>query len=77
VIVEEAINGFLEVGDGYEDAALETASGENGEKALDGVQPGRQGRREVLSRASHRGFSTVARRNWASTTPCRHDAPLT
>ena len=38
--VEEAVDGGLEVGDGSEDAALEAASGHDGEKAFDGVEPG-------------------------------------
>ncbi len=47
VIDEEAIDGFLEVGDRSEDAALEAALGQDGEEALDGVGPGSRGRREV------------------------------
>ena len=47
VIVEEAVDSGLEVGDGPEDAALETALGQDGEEALDGVEPRRGGRREV------------------------------
>ena len=47
VIVEEAVDGGLEVGDGSEDAALEAALGQDGEEALDGVEPGGRGRREV------------------------------
>jgi hypothetical protein len=39
VILEEAVDGGLEVGDGSEDAALETALGQDCEEALDGVQP--------------------------------------
>ena len=47
VVGEEAIDGFLEVGDRSEDAALEAALGQDGEEALDGVEPGSRGRREV------------------------------
>src|SRR5271165_1038056 len=47
VIVEEAVDRGLEVGDGSEDAALETALGQDGEEALDGVEPGGRGRGEV------------------------------
>jgi hypothetical protein len=47
VMIEEAIDGGLEVGDGSEDAALETALGQGGEKALDGVEPGSRGWGEV------------------------------
>ena len=39
-LVDEAVDGCLEVGDGAEHAALEPAPGKLGEKALDGVQPG-------------------------------------
>jgi hypothetical protein len=47
VMIEEAIDGGLQVGDGSEDAALETALGQDGEKALDGVEPGSRGWGEV------------------------------
>ena len=40
VVIEKAVDGGLKVGDGTEDAALETALGEDGEEALDGVEPG-------------------------------------
>jgi hypothetical protein len=46
-MIEESIDGGLEVGDGSEDAALETALGQDGEKALDGVEPGSRGWGEV------------------------------
>jgi len=36
----EAVDGGLKVGDGTEDAALETALSQDGEEALDGVEPG-------------------------------------
>jgi hypothetical protein len=39
-LVDEAVDGGLEVGDGAEHAALEATPGELGKKALDGVQPG-------------------------------------
>ena len=51
VIVEETIDGGLEVGDGSEGAALEAALGQGGEETLDGVEPGSRCRREV----EHRG----------------------
>jgi hypothetical protein len=38
VVVEEAVDSGLEVRDGAEDAALETALGQDGEKALDGIE---------------------------------------
>jgi hypothetical protein len=44
---EAALIARLEVGDGSEDATLETAVGQDGEKALDGVEPGSRSRREV------------------------------
>ena len=47
VIVEESVDRGLEVGDGPEDAALETALGQDGEKSLDGIEPGGRSRREV------------------------------
>jgi hypothetical protein len=47
VVVEEAVDSGLEVGDGSEDAALEAAFGHYGEKAFDGVEPGGRGRGEV------------------------------
>ena len=47
VIVEETIDGGLEVGDGSEGAALEAALGQGGEETLDGVEPGGRGRGEV------------------------------
>ena len=47
VLVEEAVDGGLKVDDRAEDAALQPALGELGEEALDGVEPGARGRREV------------------------------
>jgi hypothetical protein len=47
VIDQEAIDGFLKVGDGSEDAALEATLGQDGEEALDRVEPRGRGRREV------------------------------
>ena len=47
VIVEEAVDGGLEVGDGSKHAAFEAALGQDGEKAFDGVEPRGRGRREV------------------------------
>jgi hypothetical protein len=47
VIIEEAVDRRLKIGDGSEDAAFEAALGESGEEALDGVQPRCRGRREV------------------------------
>ena len=51
VLLEEAVDGALEVVDGSEDAALETALGQNREKAFDGVEPRGRGRREVKAPA--------------------------
>ena len=47
VIVEEAVDGGLEVDDGAEDAALEAALGQDGEETLDSIEPGRGLRREM------------------------------
>jgi hypothetical protein len=47
VIVGEAVDCGLEVGDGPENAPLEAGLCEDGEEALDGIEPGRRGRREV------------------------------
>ena len=49
VILEEAVDGGLEIGDGSEDAAFETALCRDGEETLDvdGVEPGGRGRGEV------------------------------
>jgi hypothetical protein len=47
VIVEEAVDGGLEIGDGSEDAPLETALGQDCEKALDRIEPGSRGGDEV------------------------------
>jgi len=47
VFAHEAVDGGLQVDDGMEHAVLEPASGEFGEEALHGVEPGRRRRREV------------------------------
>jgi hypothetical protein len=47
VVFEEPIDRRLEVDDGPEDAAFETALGQDGEEAFDGVEPGGRSRREV------------------------------
>ena len=44
---DKAVDGRLEVGDADEDAALQALAGQLGEEALDGVEPGRGGAREV------------------------------
>ena len=62
VVVEEAIDRGLEVGDGSEDSAFEAAFSEGCEKTLNGVEPG--GRREV------EGPSRIARK------PLAHDRML-
>lgn len=46
-LVDKAVDGGLEVGDGAEHAALESAPGKLGEEALDGVQPGAGGGGEM------------------------------
>ena len=40
VLIKIAVDSGLEIADGTEDAALETAPGERGEEALDRIQPG-------------------------------------
>ena len=40
VLADETVDGGLEIDDGVEDAVLEPASGEFGEEALDGIEPG-------------------------------------
>ena len=47
MVGDEAVDGGLQVDDAFEDAALETTLGEDGEEALDGVEPAGRGRREV------------------------------
>ena len=47
VIVEESVDGGLEVGDGSENPAFETPLGQDGKEAFDGVEPRGRGRREV------------------------------
>ncbi|MDQ0506427.1 hypothetical protein QOZ94_003236 [Xanthobacter agilis] len=40
VLADEAVDGGLEIDDGLEDAILEPPAGQDGEEALDRVQPG-------------------------------------
>jgi hypothetical protein len=47
VLVDEAVDGGLEIDDRAEDAVLQPTAGELGKEALDGVQPGAGGGREV------------------------------
>lgn len=47
MLLDEVIDGGLEVDDGAEGALFEAAAGELGEKALDGVKPRPGGRHEV------------------------------
>ena len=47
VVGDEAIDGGLEIDDAFEDAALETPLGEDGEETLDGVEPTGRGGREM------------------------------
>ena len=44
---DEAIDCGLEIDEGMEDAPFEAPPGEFGEETLDGIEPGRRGRREV------------------------------
>ena len=48
---EEAVDGSLEIDDGSENAAFQTSLEQLGEVALDGVEPGAGGRREVEDEA--------------------------
>ena len=50
-LVEIAVDGGLEVDDGAEHAALQSALGERGEEGFDGVEPGARGRGEVEGEA--------------------------
>ena len=52
------VNGVVEFEDGAECAALESPSGEGGEEALDGVEPGRRGRGEVENSKQNDGLNT-------------------
>ena len=47
LIGDEAVDGGLEIDDAFEDAAFEAAFGQDGEEALDGIEPTRRGGREV------------------------------
>lgn len=48
---EEAVDGGLKVDDGAEDTPFQSAPGELGKEALDGIEPGARGRREVEDEA--------------------------
>ena len=50
-VVDEAVDGGLEVDDGSEDAAFQASPGQLGEEALDRIEPGGRGRREVEGEA--------------------------
>ena len=39
VLLDEAVDGRLEIDEGVEDAVFEPSAGELGEKAFDGIQP--------------------------------------
>ena len=47
MLLDEAVDGGLEIDDGAEDAVLQASAGQLGEEALDGIQPGTRGRDEV------------------------------
>jgi hypothetical protein len=51
VFGEVAVESSLEVDDGVEHATFEPSLGERGEEALDGIDPGAGGRREVEDEA--------------------------
>ena len=44
---EIVVDGLLQLGDTYENAATDACSGDLGKEALDHVEPGRRGRGEV------------------------------
>jgi hypothetical protein len=46
--VQEAVDGGLEIGDAFEDAAFEPLLSQLGEEALNGVEPGGGGSGEVV-----------------------------
>jgi len=48
---DEAIDCGLEIDEGMEDAPFEAPPGEFGEETLDGIEPGRRGRREVKDKS--------------------------
>jgi hypothetical protein len=48
---EKAVDGGLQIDDRSEDAAFEVASGQLGEEALDGIEPGGRGRDEMEDEA--------------------------
>jgi hypothetical protein len=47
MIDDEAVDGGLEIDDALENPALEAALGEDGEEALDGIEPAGRGGREM------------------------------
>lgn len=47
MLVDVAVDGGLKIDDGSEDAAADAPAGEDGEEALDGIEPGGRGGREV------------------------------
>jgi len=51
MLLDEAIDGGLEIDDGAEDAVLQASASQLGEEALDAVQPGTRRRHEVESPA--------------------------
>jgi hypothetical protein len=57
VLVEETIDGDLEIGDGSEHASFQPPLCERCEKSLDGVEPGRRSGSEVESPAGMAGKS--------------------
>ena len=48
---EESVDGFLEIDDGSEDAALQASAGQLGKEPFHGVEPGTRCRREVEDEA--------------------------
>ena len=50
-LAQEAVDGGLQIGDAFEDAALQPTPGQLGKEALDRVEPGSRGRGEVEMKA--------------------------
>jgi hypothetical protein len=50
-LAQETVDGGLQVGDAFEDTALQPTPGQLGKEALDRVEPGGRGRGEVEMKA--------------------------
>ena len=70
-LVDEAVDGGLEIDDGAEDAAFQSALGQLGEEAFDGVEPGARGRGEVEGEALDGGRARRAPSGACGRRSCR------